>query len=227
MRYLISGMPRCRTAWLTAVLRAHGSRAYHDVYARGIHLGGDYGVVDPAVALYTPEEGIEAYEHYPSFCIVSDSLTERLDRLSDTVNIAFTTDMRRVWAENFAHFALHTPTVHVDELEDNDIVGEIVKQCTKQAASSDIISTFQLLHIEEHMPKARHLLGSPGKPWISEEFRQTLKNIETGTSTTHAVRLTVLPMGISQICGLDTVRSKSSQETSQPSTPNTRVPGTQ
>lgn len=171
-------MPRCRTAWLTAVLRAHGSRAYHDVYARGIQLGGDYGVIDPAVALYTPNEGITGYKGDPSFCLVSDSLTERLDALSKATGVTFTADMRRVWAENFANFAIHTPVIHVKSLEDNNVVAKIVRLCTKQEPSFDIISTFQLLRIEEHMPKARQLLQH-GNRWVSEEFIKTLERINT------------------------------------------------
>ncbi len=177
MKYLISGMPRCRTAWLTAVLRAHGSRAYHDIYARNITLYGAYGVVDPAVALYTPKEGIAAANGHPSLCVVSNSLTERLDALADATNVAFTKGMRRIWAENYAHFADNVPNVHVDFLDDDAVVGEIVRHCTKQAPSIDIIQTFQLLHIEERMSKATEIINRGAQK--SQEFMNTLTRMRS------------------------------------------------
>ena len=184
MRFCISGMPRCRTAWLTALLLAHGSRVYHDAYARGLSLDGQYGVVDPAVALFTPEEGVSKYVGRPSFCIHAESLTERLRALELAAGVTFSDSAMNIFHENFRYYANFTTVVCLSELEDNDIVGEIVTACTKQVASSDIISTFQLLKVEEHMQKAKLLLESSNRQWRSREFLRSLEHIENGTSIT-------------------------------------------
>lgn len=201
MNYLISGMPRCRSAWLTAVLRAHGSRAYHDIYARGFDLNGDYGVVDPAIALFTPNEALDTDPTVTKFCLYADDLTDRIDALAKASDTHITDIARLVWAENFCQYRRHVPGIHVDDLDDDERVGEIVKACTRQAPSSDIISTFQLLKIEEHMPKARLLLSSPGKRLTSVEFQKSLDRILSGMRTIRDESPTVLRTPPSQTSG--------------------------
>jgi hypothetical protein len=213
-RYLISGMPRCRTAWLTAVLRAHGSVAYHDVYGIGIPLGNDYGVVDPAVALVTPETGLRVYADTPRLCIAADSLSERLAALASVTGSSPDSEYGRVFQENYDHFARYTHRVHVSELEDNDIVGEIVRLCTKQAPSFDIISTFQLLKIEEHMPKAMRLRASWNKESAEwKEYFRTFRAIQNGTSITPDERPTASHTDPRMTSGFAIVRGATGLET--------------
>lgn len=226
MNYLISGMPRCRTAWLTAVLRAHGSKAYHDAYARGYALDGDYGVVDPAVALYTPNEGLYTDPATPKFCIFADSLADRLTALEVNAGIKFSKAAFDVFSQNFDHYKQYAIGVHVDDLEDNDIVGEIVRICTNKAPSSDTISTFQLLKVEEHMSKAKALLGSSDAVLNSEEFQRSLRIITNGTLTTHVERRTELLTHLSEIYGSDTTTGQISEEILARLTQHIQVSGT-
>lgn len=157
MSYLISGLPRCRTAWLTALLHAHGSRCYHDAYVVGAPLDGSVNIVDPAVACMEPEAA-SCFDQ--RICIMRDPDDSRaaLERWGGRSLPGHLWD---VYLDNIQKYQAYSDkTFQVEDLEDNDIVGEIIELCTNRAASSAIIQTFQLLRIEEHMPKAERLSSS-------------------------------------------------------------------
>ncbi len=160
--FLISGMPRCRTAWLTAVLNAHGILTYHDVILHRRDVKSDeYGVCDPTLALMFPRQTLAHYAGSPIIRLYADDLNERFDALDAWSHKPLTMKMRRIYRTNYAWFAYNTPDVgiHVNELEDDDVVGEIITTCTRGEVtpSREIISIFQLLKIEEHVKKALKL----------------------------------------------------------------------
>jgi hypothetical protein len=155
-RYLISGMPRCRTAWLTALLHAHGSRPVHDVYLRH---GSIYNVrrpiIDPAVALIQPMQGLRHFQNKPIVGIYSDNVEERIERLLEVMNLPGDDDKIEMMRRNYQTWYKNVGThYHVDALEDNQTVADIILKCTGHPGNLDVIETFQLLKIEEHIPKA-------------------------------------------------------------------------
>lgn len=180
--YCISGMPRCRTAWLTAVLYAHGAEPQHDIFALNYVVDDLDEIVDPAVALLTPHEALAKFDM--TISLHADSMKDRLDALERSAHkeITLNNSTREVYGDNFLQYHQGAQVrLHVSELEDNQVVAEVIRTCTNKEPSLEIISTFQLLKVEEHMEKAQSTLKP--LPSRSPEFQQSLLAIINGTST--------------------------------------------
>ena len=168
MSFLITGHPRCRTAWLSALLAAHGAPCVHDALIRSADdIPEGWGISDPGFALHYPHLSTEwvnknnatvvvitrdnarqAFED--EFGTVSDLAWERME------------DNLTIFMNNVPQHELYTAT----ELTDDEIVGEIITLCTKQEPSPQIISTFQQLQITQHLGVAKHRFNSKTGPSI-------------------------------------------------------------
>jgi len=155
-------MPRCRTAWLTAVFNALGSRTYHDVYVTKpdyMYPGTrNFGVIDPAVALMDPFEALVAFKGYPVWHVYADDFDDRIRALEKWSGHPGHPEQIEMYRENLAKFMHQTPGFHVDLLDDSEQVATLYQTCTGADADMEIIEIFQLLKIEEHYPKAKRLL---------------------------------------------------------------------
>jgi hypothetical protein len=150
--YVISGLPRCRTAWLTALLNAHGSRCYHDVYTFNHPVDGSVNCVDPAIACMYPESIV----HFDTSICITRLTAASKSALEAWGQMEVPVQVWDVYKRNVQQFKMNAQHhYHVGELESDVIVGEIIKICTNKAPSSELIQIFQHLRIEEHMEKAR------------------------------------------------------------------------
>jgi hypothetical protein len=153
MRYLISGHPRTRTAWLCALLNAHGSLCYHDARVNFVPLDIDAGIADPGLACLNVAEALELTEGKPRISIVRDDWREAL---ADWSGILVSTQQAQIWDQHCAEFAgASTLALAMHQLDDNEIVKEVVELCTHKPASPELIKIFQGMQIEQHLPKAQ------------------------------------------------------------------------
>ncbi len=152
MRYLISGHPRTRTAWLCALLNAHHSLCYHDAISYRIDLGVDAGFADPGVACMAPLQALRMSKGKPRICIRRDDWQISLQAW---LNMEIPKEAVTQWNENCQLWYRGSTCIGYDELEDNDVVKEIIQICTHEPASMTLIQIFQGLKIEQHLEKAQ------------------------------------------------------------------------
>lgn len=154
MKYLITGHPRTRTAWLSAVMTAHGSPCYHDALTYGVPVGA--GLSDPGAACLYVDDALRIARRIRSVCLRREP-QESKESLERWAGITLPEENWARACANVDRFSAEHggPVVLFEELEDNDVVGEIIRECTRQAASSELVSLFQRLRIEQNIEKAR------------------------------------------------------------------------
>jgi hypothetical protein len=152
MRYLITGHPRTRSAWLCALMNAHGSLCYHDALSCQIDPDVDAGIADPTFACFFPDMAL-AYS-CPRVCILRDDWREAIEQWSGVGVSDEAAEASSVNCDRFAR-TLGTLSISLASLEDNGQVKEIVELCTSKPASLEIIQIFQGLKIEQHPEKYR------------------------------------------------------------------------
>lgn len=142
----MTGLPRMRSAWLSAVLGKPDLPCIHDFHVyRHIHgtLPEQYGLCDPTAVLAKVKK-----KDYPLVLVKRDeeeaykSFTRKFGEFS-----------KSVWAGcvNYLTYleAVADLVVPYAELNDNAWVKEIARVCTGETLSSDYLKTMQLLHIEQ------------------------------------------------------------------------------
>ena len=140
--YVISGFPRIRSAWLCALLNAHGSECGHDILS-GAPIGKD-GISDPTIACFkmpiTAE--VRIYIHR------DDSWREAYERF-----IGFRLDDALVdeWRRNVAEYARTARWFNFNDLDTQ--VYDILEFCGV-TPSTHIVETFIGMKIEQHLSKA-------------------------------------------------------------------------
>jgi len=166
IKFLITGLPRCRTAWLSAVMCAHGSPCIHDAIIRDCPEG--WGISDPGAATVYPDSALLALGDAPLVIVTCRQLDSRVSFEKEFGNVS--DQSWNVMMQNYLMFKAMVDTrantlfVPVEELSDDETVGEIVKLCTKQEPSLEIISTFQLLQITQNLTEAERRLSSRTGP---------------------------------------------------------------
>ncbi len=154
MRYLISGHPRTRTAWLCALLNAHRSLCYHDVITYPVDTSLDVGFCDPGFACLIPREALQLAEGKPRICLVREDWPEALEEWCGT---GVPDELVEQWNENCEIFerGVTGNALPFTQLEDDCVVKEVIELCTQQPASMTLIEIFQGLKIEQHLAKAQ------------------------------------------------------------------------
>ena len=167
MSFLITGHPRCRTAWLSALLAAHGAPCVHDALIRSADdIPEGWGISDPGFALHFPKQTKQWVEDNDTTVIVivrnnaREAFEREFGKVSDT--------SWAVMQHNLYAFrkAVEHHKFYAEDLNDDETVGEIVRLCTKQEPSPQIISTFQQLQITQHLGVAKHRFNSKTGPSI-------------------------------------------------------------
>jgi hypothetical protein len=161
LNYLVSGLPRCRTAWLTALFNAHGSLCYHDVIPQQLPYDIQAGICDPSLACVTPEKALAAAHGKPKVYLFRP-LEESIAALEKWWGQGKLRGAKDLFSKNAEIYRLgmEGPKLHVDQLDDNHVVADLVKYCTGKDASKEIIEIFQLLKIEEHRDKSLILMNN-------------------------------------------------------------------
>ena len=153
MNYAISGHPRTRTAWLCALLNAHHSFCYHDAIVYKIPLDIHAGIADPGLACIVPAMALQYSEGCPRICIARADWKLALEKVT---NVTIPDESAEAIHENFKLYAKHaTLRLTAEELDGDGAVEEVIRECTKQPASLELIKIFQGLKIEQHLAKAQ------------------------------------------------------------------------
>ena len=167
MSFLITGHPRCRTAWLSALLAAHGAPCVHDALIRSADdIPEGWGISDPGFALHFPDVTQRWVDHTNATVIIitrdraRQAFEEEFGGIPDDSWEAMSMNLHK-FRERVGHH--HFEAKH---LTDDETVGEIVRLCTKQEPSPQIISTFQQLQITQHLGVAKHRFNSKTGPSI-------------------------------------------------------------
>lgn len=154
MLYLVSGHPRTRSAWLCALLNAHGSRCLHDIETNGYPPDVIAGVCDPGIAMLRPFDGIKACRG-ARVCITRSDWRPAFEKWSGA---EFSDLAVQAIEENIAKFKAHPRTYSIDwaRLDDSDEVARVIELCTQRQADHGLIRIFQQLKIEQHLEKAQY-----------------------------------------------------------------------
>lgn len=163
-RFLITGLPRIRSAWLATLLNAAGVETVHDytaafgslsALAAWLRQPGLRGWCDPCAACLHPEfsalefsgRRVVIVERDPGAACMSMARWAGKPMPFETARANLATFRGLVDAEVL--------TVPYASLDDYAAVDSIVRHCTGHVLSPQLWRTFDLLKIEQHMPKAR------------------------------------------------------------------------
>lgn len=166
MRFLVTGLPRSRTAWLAAVLTAHGFPTLHDpviVYGRYPTLeemtdDGWQGLSDPSAPMVL---GARLYEHFrgkPVVVVRRDPEDSRkaLERYTGTQIPDYAPAVSAL-AEVEARMS--HKVVEFGDLDQMSVVASAVLHLTGRHIDDLVLRLFDTLKIEQHIGKAHDRIG--------------------------------------------------------------------
>ena len=153
MQYLVSGHPRVRSAWLCALLNAHGSRCVHDLETNGYPLSIICGVSDPGIAMLRPYDACR-YNKGASICLTRRDWRQAFERWA---GVSLSDKAAQAIDENVQRYKALPNVYHLDYkmLENSTKVAEVIELCTRKPADPNLIKIFQQLKIEQHIEKAQ------------------------------------------------------------------------
>lgn len=158
MRFLISGHPRTRTAWLCALINAHGVRCYHDAITNNIPLDTDAGIADPTIACYQPAEGVMACTG-PRICLLRRDWQHAFEKWSGCEVLPSGADRIETNVQSFQRGA--KVTLSYELLDDRHVVGDVLKLCGVEP-DPELLRVFDQLKIEQHQAKAQRAFAEAG-----------------------------------------------------------------
>lgn len=172
-RFLITGLPRMRSAWLAALFSSDQVRCFHDA----VHHGGVermlaelqstnapvLGLIDPAAATVYPRDALAIFSDDPVVVVFRDEEESRigLERWFGQRLVGWDGLLKnREW---FLH-ELSGKFYAIDyaHLDDYDAVAEMYHICTGLPLDRHRFDLFNTLKIEQHHAKAErasHLLA--------------------------------------------------------------------
>jgi len=170
--FLITGLPRIRSAWLAAILSGDLVQCVHDAAVSLESIEGFVryhemmqpraagiaqvlvGLSDPAAACMYPEKAIELFCESPVVIIDRDPESSR-EAYQKWIGAPLTN--WPIIERAHALFCSRIPNaVHInyDALDDYAIVNRICQHCTGQKLNRFRFDAFNLLKIEQHIAKA-------------------------------------------------------------------------
>lgn len=168
--FLITGLPRTRTAWFTALFNAIGVPCIHEwgygfqysksAFHHWLGLNGPRGVCDPSMACATEQaETLELFAKCPVVLIERNSIdaqtafedwigqpTPNYGALVRNV-MEFRRGLKMVKADLFE--------VRYEQLDDYETIRTIVRHCCGRPLPHNVWRQFDALHIEQHLTKVR------------------------------------------------------------------------
>lgn len=158
--YFITGRPRSRTAWLTALFYGE-IPCYHDEVhrlAQFINQSRAFGFASPSLLAVSPETALHVFEDCPKVIIIRDK-DESRRALMRWAGV----DCLPNWAvieDNFLSYCKNVGSRNVmiawaQELDVYETVNAIHQHCLGRALCEDRFRVFSLLKIEQHLEKAR------------------------------------------------------------------------
>lgn len=152
-KFVITGTPRSRTAWLGALLATPECPVYHDIKTYPQSMEGDYAIADPSIsafpALWALAEGVPVVVLHRPVDEVKVSLTRAYGLEMDD----------RLFAKLIAHhiqFCRSHAAMHViwSSLDDSVVVQAVARFLTGKELNAKHIETYQALNITQHVRKA-------------------------------------------------------------------------
>lgn len=145
MRYLITGLPRMRSAWLAALFECA-----HDAAVSGIPDG---GLCDPCAACLYPRKALEYFTGSPIVIVRRDEAESR-ESFERWVGAGVTQWV--AMTENLKWFAQHSKHIEVPYADLNDYgkVAAMYHYCTGNDLQKKRFEFFDVLRIEQHKQKA-------------------------------------------------------------------------
>ena len=126
---------------------AHGSHCIHDWIT---HYGVECdGVSDPGAACIYPDQALVAFRNKP-IVIINRNAVQSMEAFVEAFG-ELPEAAKELMIAKYAKFCERSgaPVFEVEDLADDACVGEIVRLCTNQEPSLDLISTFQVLEITQ------------------------------------------------------------------------------
>lgn len=165
-KFVITGLPRCRTAWLGALLATPAVPVYHDLRTYP-PAGTLYGVSDPMLAA-TPD-GDALPSDIPCVFIFRPPQEARA-ALERAYGVPLDNAIwQRMVDKSSAFISKHRPLLlMLPGLQDSEVLQVVSKHLTGKPLDQRRIDTFQALKITQHTTKARtaypelRLVDEPG-----------------------------------------------------------------
>lgn len=164
-RFLVTGLPRVRTAWMAALFSGDKVKCFHDA----VHHGGVQrllehvdscrspivGLLDPGAACVYPREAIKMFAGWPIVVVERNSDDSRTGLQNW---FGFPLDNWENLESNFKWFLENIPTqyysVPFDALDEFNTVNHLYGHCTGLSLDSHRFNLFNTLKIEQHRGKA-------------------------------------------------------------------------
>lgn len=164
-RFLITGLPRIRSAWLAALFSGPGVECYHDA----IHHGGVdkmleaitrskapyVGLIDPSAASVYPRDALAVFEKWPIVMVFrneEDCRTGLANWVGSTLTNWGALVNNHEWFLGQVESRVYA--VEYDSLDSHGVVAEIYRCCTGLVLDKHRFDLFNTLKIEQHYGKA-------------------------------------------------------------------------
>lgn len=166
MKFVITGYPRCRSAWLSAILTAHGSPCLHEpeVLRPGwrdlSEFAGFDGISDPSCTVLYPEQLTKHCYGRPCVYIKRDR-EEAISSLRAWSGLPV--DNLDRYTTGLKWFVTHFKPMIVPYamLDDPHWVEAIIQHVTAKPMNPAIFALFDKLDIQQSLPKARRACPTP------------------------------------------------------------------
>jgi hypothetical protein len=158
--YLILGRPRSRTAWLSALLFSDDIPCFHDEYHRLLWLierGQPFGLAAPSFAMVPPQYA-DLFLECP-IVVIDRPLGECFESLERFAEVELV-PTQKLYESRFQALLERLPVGNMLHVAYNDLdafgtVDRISRHCTGRPLSPDRFHAFNLLRVEQHLPKVR------------------------------------------------------------------------
>lgn len=154
--YLITGLPRIRSAWLAAVLCRDDFPVVHEAPPKHypLKMKQSFGLIDPGAACLYPNLALKAFNRSTIIVIDRSAVSSRrsLERL-----LGGPAGNWQAIEERYRYFCASVQTAKVysfKALDEYSVVNEISVVCTGFDLSRDRFDLFQTLRVEQDFVKA-------------------------------------------------------------------------
>ena len=164
--YLITGLPRCRTAWLAALL--YGDiPCYHDnpgSLLALVAIGTPFGLSSPSLVAWKPMLAVEIFADAPIVVVHRPAIDSRA---SHEAWFGSRLENWKIIEDRFAWFMREVPrdrllVVESSELDNYEAANRVHFHCLGTPLPAEKFGVFNLLKIEQHRQKVERAQKWPG-----------------------------------------------------------------
>lgn len=165
--YLIAGLPRCRLAWLAGLMFSDEMPCYHDnptELDQLVRRGAPFGFSSASLIAAMPEVAVQVFAECPIVVVERPALESRraLEKW-----VGFSLPNWHVIEDRFEWFMRQVPksrllAIESRDLDDYAVANKVHEHCLGRALSRDKFNVFNLLKVEQHLPKVSGASSWPG-----------------------------------------------------------------